>query len=79
MALAAAVAGRGLTRVLFYQAAAEVAAGRLAIVLAAFEPPPIPVHLVHAAGRRASAKLRAFIDFAAERLRAEPALRTSES
>jgi DNA-binding transcriptional LysR family regulator len=77
VALAAAVAGRGLTRVLSYQAAAEVAAGRLAIVLAAFEPPPVPVHLVHAAGRRASAKLRAFVDFAAERLRAEPALRAS--
>jgi DNA-binding transcriptional LysR family regulator len=75
VALAAAIAERGLTRVLSYQAAADIAAGRLAAVLAEFEPPPIPVHLVHAAGRRVSAKVRAFIDFAAERLRAEPALR----
>ncbi|HYG88022.1 MAG TPA: LysR family transcriptional regulator [Azospirillum sp.] len=68
-AIAAAVAGQGLTRVLFYQIAAELRAGRLAIVLAGFEPPPLPVQLVHAEGRHASAKVRAFVDFAAERLR----------
>lgn len=69
VAIAAAVAGKGLTRVLSYQAAPEIADGRLAIVLAQYEAPPIPVHLVHLAGRRADAKLRAFIDFAAARLR----------
>lgn len=69
-AVAAAVAGRGLTRVLSYQIADELRAGRLAIVLAEFEPPPVPVQLVHAGGRRASAKVRAFVDHAAVRLRA---------
>jgi DNA-binding transcriptional LysR family regulator len=75
VAVAAAVAGQGLTRVLSYQAAAELQAGRLEIVLAEFEPPPIPVHVVHAEGRRAAARVRAFVDFAVERLRADPALR----
>lgn len=75
VAVAAAVAGRGLTRVLSYQIAQELRAGTLAIVLAEFEPPPLPVHVVHAEGRRASAKVRAFVDFAAERLRAVPALK----
>jgi len=75
VAVAAAVAGRGLTRVLSYQIAPELRAGTLAIVLAEFEPPPLPIHVVHAEGRRASAKVRAFVDFAAERLRAASALK----
>lgn len=65
----AAVAGWGLTRALGYQVAAELAAGRLRVVLEDFEEPPIPIHLVHAEGSRTSAKVRAFVDLAAERLR----------
>jgi DNA-binding transcriptional LysR family regulator len=60
-----------------YQVDADVRAGRLQIVLADFEPEPIPVHLVHLAGRMAPAKLRAFIDFAVERLRALPVLNSA--
>jgi DNA-binding transcriptional LysR family regulator len=52
-----------------------VKAGRLRIVLEPFEPEPVPVHLVHVAGRKARASVRAFIDFAAQRLRAEPLLK----
>lgn len=74
VAVAAAIAGHGLTRVLSYQVAREVAAGQLTIVLAEFEPPPFPVHIVHVSGRRASARVRAFVDFAAERLRKDGAL-----
>jgi DNA-binding transcriptional LysR family regulator len=74
-AIAAAVRGHGLARALRYQVDADVRVGRLHIVLAEFEPEPIPVYLVHVAGRMARASLRAFIDFAAERLRAEPLLR----
>jgi DNA-binding transcriptional LysR family regulator len=77
VAIEAAVQGRGLARAMRYQVDAEVRAGRLQIVLAEFEPEPIPVHLVHVAGRMAPAKLRAFIDFAVERLRAEPVLSSS--
>jgi len=70
----AAVRGIGLTRALAYQVDADVLAGRLKIVLAEFEPAPIPVHLVFVAGRKAPAKVRAFVDFAAERLRRVPVL-----
>ncbi len=74
VAVAAAVDGQGLTRVLSYQAAGALAEGRLEIVLADHQTPPVPVHLVHPEGRRASARLRAFLDFAVPRLRAEPVL-----
>jgi DNA-binding transcriptional LysR family regulator len=43
-------------------------------VLESFERKPLPVHLVHLEGRRASAKVRAFIDFAAHRLRDDPVI-----
>jgi DNA-binding transcriptional LysR family regulator len=76
VAIAAAVRGHGLARALRYQVDAAVKADRLQIVLDRFEPEPIPVHLVHVAGRMARASLRAFIDFAAQRLRAEPLLRS---
>ncbi|HYD65399.1 LysR family transcriptional regulator [Azospirillum sp.] len=69
-AIAAAVAGRGLTRVLSYQIAAEVRVGSLTVVLSDFEPPPLPVQIVHGEGRRTSAKVRAFVDYAVTRLRA---------
>lgn len=74
VAIAAAVAGYGLARVLSYQIAPELRAGRLKIVLAEFEPPPLPIHIVHLEGRRAAAKVRAFVDFAVDRLRADPSL-----
>ena len=40
-------------------------------VLAKHEDREMPIHLVHSEGRRAAAKIRAFIDLAAQRLRAE--------
>lgn len=63
----------GLTRALSYQVGPDLAAGTLQVVLEEFEQPPLPVHIVHAEGRNASAKVRAFIDFARDRLRANPA------
>lgn len=78
MSIAAALAGHGLARALSYQVAEDVLAGRLHIVMADHEPAPIPVQLVHADGRRAPAKVRAFVDFAAERLRAHPVLNGSQ-
>jgi len=68
-ALDAAIAGLGLTRVLSYQAARAVADGTLLVVLADFEPDPLPIHLVHAGQGIAPLKLRAFLDFAAPRVR----------
>ncbi|MBT9512902.1 MAG: LysR family transcriptional regulator [Acidovorax sp.] len=72
--IAAAEAGVGLTRCLAYQAAASLRAGRLRIVLAEHELPPVPVHIVYPAGRRAPAKVRAFVEWARERLAKEPVL-----
>ena len=68
-AIDAAIAGLGLTKVLSYQADAAVRAGALRVVLEPFEPPPWPVSLVHAGQGRLPVKLRAFLDFAAPRLR----------
>ncbi len=70
-ALQAAINGFGLTRVLSYQAAPSLASGELQAVLSAYEEHPLPVHIVHPEGRHAPAKVRTFIDFAAERLRAD--------
>jgi DNA-binding transcriptional LysR family regulator len=72
-AIAAAEDGWGLTRVLSYQVAEALAAGRLVELLTEHEDRTLPVHLLHAEGRRAAAKIRSFMDFAAERLRGESA------
>lgn len=68
-AIDAAIDGVGVTRVLHYQCAAAVEAGRLEIILAAFEKPPLPVSLVHAARGALPLKTRMFLDFAANKLR----------
>jgi DNA-binding transcriptional LysR family regulator len=69
-AIAAALTGFGLTNVLAYKVDAHLREGRLAPVLGAFEPPALPVHVLHREGRHASQKARIFIDLAVERLRA---------
>lgn len=74
VAISAALAGGGLARVLSYMVARDVREGRLKIVLAGYEQPAVPINLVHLAGRRANARVRAFLDFAAERLRRNRAL-----
>ncbi|HWT97813.1 MAG TPA: LysR family transcriptional regulator [Terriglobales bacterium] len=69
-AISAAIAGWGLARPLSYQVGPAVQDGSLKIVLADYEEEPLPIHLVHPGGRHVPAKVRSFIDFAAERLRA---------
>ena len=68
-AIDAAIAGIGITRVLSYQAAAAVKSGKLKLLLRSFELPEIPVSLVHPESRLTPPKVRAFLDFAAPRLR----------
>ncbi len=58
--------GGGLTRVLAYQAADAIKGGRLRVVLAQFEQPPLPIHIVYPTSRLLSAKVRAFIDLVIE-------------
>ena len=73
-AVAAALGGFGLTRLLSYQVAEHLRSGRLQAVLSDFEPPALPVHVLHREGQHASQRVRAFLDLAVERLRADPAL-----
>lgn len=63
--------GGGVSRLLSYQVAPYLADGRLQPVLEAFEMPPQPVHVVHQEGRLVSAKVRAFVDFMVQHLRAK--------
>lgn len=73
-AISAALEGFGITRLLSYQVAPQLADGRLKILLPECEPPPRPVHLVHREGPQGSRKVRAFIDLLAQRLSGDPAL-----
>ena len=68
--VSAATQGWGLARPLSYQVGPQLAAGTLQTVLSEYEPEPLPVHVIHPEGRRASAKVRAFVDLAVDRLRA---------
>jgi DNA-binding transcriptional LysR family regulator len=63
-AIAAAIDNLGITHVLSYQALDAIASGQLVTLLDDVAPPPIPVHLVYQANRRASVNVRAFIDAA---------------
>jgi DNA-binding transcriptional LysR family regulator len=69
-AIDAAIASVGVTRVLGYQAATALRSGALTLALENFELAPWPVSLVHAGQGLLPLKLRAFIDFAAPRLKA---------
>ncbi|MBZ9774439.1 LysR family transcriptional regulator [Mesorhizobium sp. CO1-1-8] len=68
-AIDAAIAGVGLTRVLSYQIEAAQRSRALRVLLQEFEPAPWPVSLVHAGHGLLPVKLRAFLDFAAPRLK----------
>nr|WP_314547167.1 LysR family transcriptional regulator [uncultured Massilia sp.] len=73
-AIEAACAGFGIVRLLSYQVAPLVAAGRLRLVLEPFAPAALPVHVIHREGRQSAAKVRSFVDLAVERLRGDPLL-----
>jgi DNA-binding transcriptional LysR family regulator len=70
-AIDAARMGLGLTRVLSYQIADAVRAGTLVRALEDFERETWPVSLVYPAQGLLPIKLRAFLDFAAPRLKAQ--------
>lgn len=69
--LAATIAGAGIARLPEYQARTALAEGRLARVLDAFAPPPVPIAVLYPApgpGFAVPPKLRVFLDLAAETL-----------
>jgi DNA-binding transcriptional LysR family regulator len=68
--LAAARGGQGIARLLSYQIFEDLEAGRLIRLLRPFEPPPLPVQLVHVSRTYVQPKVRAFLDLAAEQLNA---------
>jgi DNA-binding transcriptional LysR family regulator len=70
-----AALGWGITRVLSYQVASRVAAGELERVLREYEPPALPIQVIYPKSHRLPAKVRTFVDFLAERLGNDPALR----
>jgi DNA-binding transcriptional LysR family regulator len=72
--LVATKAGAGLGRALTYQAAGDLASGALIRLLPEFEPAARPVQLVVPAARHIPPTVRAFMDHAAERLRALPVI-----
>ncbi|WP_338581437.1 LysR family transcriptional regulator [Pseudomonas sp. MAG733B] len=73
-AIAAAILGVGVIRVLSYQVADSVRDNELSIVLDEFESAPLPINLVHKGQTPLPLKLRAFFDFVTPRLR----VRTSQ-
>lgn len=73
-AIQAALEGVGVVRLLSYQVAQEIAEGRLRVLLADAELPPLPVSVVHREGRHQHQKVRAFLDLTIETLRSKAAL-----
>jgi DNA-binding transcriptional LysR family regulator len=65
----AACAGIGITSAFAYHFQAALKRGDLTTLLDQFQPEPLPVNLVYAANRFLPIKVRAFLDFAAPRLK----------
>jgi len=68
-AIEAAEMGHGITTALSYMVSDRIRDGKLIPVLDSFTLPPQPVHLVYPHARLVAPKIRAFIDFAAPRLK----------
>ena len=64
--LAAALAGLGVTQMATFMAAPYLVNGALVQVLPEWKTPPIPIHVVYPPNRHLSAKVRSFVDWAAE-------------
>jgi len=73
-AIEAILNGMGISRLLSYQTASYIGSGQLQAILTEFEPPPLPIHVIHREGRYASAKVRTFVDLIVARLRSVQAL-----
>ena len=73
-AIAAAVSGLGIARLLSYQIGDALASGQLVVILADYEEPAWPVHVLHRESKYGSSKVRQFIDRLAEHLRNHPHL-----
>ncbi|HEN8713959.1 TPA: LysR family transcriptional regulator [Pseudomonas putida] len=70
-AIAAALGGLGIARLLSYQVVDEIASGQLQVILADYEEAPWPIHVLHRESKHGSAKVRMFVDMLAHELRAQ--------
>lgn len=68
-AVAAAIEGAGIARVMAYKMEAARRAGALSLVLQDFEPSPLPMHIVYPERKPHPLKLRAFLDWMTPRLK----------
>ncbi len=68
-AVAAALDGVGIARVLSHLIDRHMLKGELVAVLEAYEPNPLPASVIYPSQRQVPLKLRAFLDFAVPRLR----------
>ncbi len=66
-AILACVQGLGITRLMHYQVADELADGRLVRILRDFEPMDLPIHLVYPHSLQLSPRVRAFVEWAGPR------------
>jgi DNA-binding transcriptional LysR family regulator len=73
-ALVSVSKGFGITRLMSYQVAPYLGTGQLKTLLKEYEPPPLPIHMLHCEGRYSSAKVRTFIDLVTAALRENAAL-----
>jgi len=63
---AALLAGLGVSQAARFVVAPYLASGQLVEVLPEWSRPPVPIHVVYPPNRHLSAKVRAFVDWAAE-------------
>ncbi len=70
--VASAEAGLGIAQVPSFVAGDAIHGKRLVPLLRGFEPPSVPVQAVYPPGRHLALKVRALVDFLAERFRGEP-------
>jgi len=66
----AGLAGMGLIRIFSYHARSAIGEGLLREILTEFEPPELPLHVVHRHDELVPLKVRSFIDFSVPRLQA---------
>ena len=74
--VAGALHGHGLIQVPAYDVADDIAAGRLVEVLAKFRPAPIPISILYARRRYLAPRLKVFMDWMEELLRAKGVVET---
>jgi DNA-binding transcriptional LysR family regulator len=67
----ACLAGLGVGTFFAYQVMPHVKSGELRVVLAEFEVPPVPIHVVYPEAKLVPARTRVFIDFIKRHLAAE--------